>query len=136
MKQTLFNTAAGLFGAFISYAYGGWTDLLGFFLLAMAIDYVTGVAASIREGTGLKSEVGYWGLFRKILALLAILLAHRLDVVVGTDLIMTGAIYAFLANELLSITENYGRLGLPLPPVITNAIAVLKNRTGSGGDSK
>lgn len=128
MKQTIFNSFAGVFGAFISYAYGEWSDLLGLFLLAMAIDYITGIAASLKEGTGLKSDVGYWGLIRKVLSLLAILLAHRLDIVVGTDLIMIGAIYAFLTNELISITENYGRLGLPLPKAIQDGIAVLKNR--------
>jgi toxin secretion/phage lysis holin len=67
-------------------------------------------------------------LAKKGFMILVILLAHRLDMLLGINMIMTGAIYFYLANELLSITENYGRLGLPLPDQVRKAIEVLKGK--------
>lgn len=133
MKQTIFNAVVGAIGAAASWAWGGWSDLLGFFLLAIVVDYVTGVLASIKEGGGLNSEVGFWGLTRKGLMFIVILIAHHIDLLMGTNVIMTGAIYFYLANELLSIVENYGRLGLPLPDQVKQVIAVIKNR-GAGNN--
>ncbi|OAB34211.1 holin [Paenibacillus glacialis] len=117
-----------LFGTIGTYFFGGWTELISFFLLAIVIDYGTGLAASIKEGKGLSSKVGFWGLAKKGLMMLVVILAHRLDVLFGSDVIMIGAIYFYLANELISITENYGRLGLPLPKQIKDVIAILKKR--------
>jgi toxin secretion/phage lysis holin len=109
--------------------FGSWTESLTFLLLAMGADYVTGVAASIKEGKGLNSAFGAWGLARKGLILLVVLLAHRIDVLLNTeDVTMGAAIFFYIANELISITENYGRLGLPLPDRIRKMIAVLKER--------
>jgi toxin secretion/phage lysis holin len=94
----------------------------------MAVDYVTGLAAAVRSGTGLNSNIGFWGLARKGLMLTVILLAHRIDLLMGTDIIKGGAIYFYLVNELISITENYARIGLPLPDKLRQAIAVLKKQ--------
>jgi toxin secretion/phage lysis holin len=120
-----------LVGSVSTYFWGGWSELISFFLLAIVIDWVTGIAASIKEGTGLSSSVGSWGLAKKGLMLLVVILAHRLDVLMGMDVIMIGAIYFYLANELLSITENYGRLGLPLPKQIKDVIAIFKQKGGT-----
>ncbi|MEC0090612.1 phage holin family protein [Paenibacillus macquariensis] len=62
--------------------------------------------------------------------ILVVILAHRLDVLFATDVIMVGSIYFYLTNELISVTENYGRLGLPLPNKIKEIIAVLKQKGG------
>lgn len=128
MNQTAVNFSAGILGAFITYAFGGWNELLSFFLLAIAIDYATGIVASLKEKKGLSSEVGFWGLAKKGFMLLVVILAHRLDVLMQTDFVMDGAIYFYLANELISITENYGRIGLPLPKQVKKMIAILKDR--------
>ena len=114
-----------------TYFFGGWSELISFFLIAIAIDYVTGMLASIKEGHGLSSSVGSWGLAKKGLMLLVVILAHRLDILMGTDVIMIGAIYFYLANELISVTENYGRLGLPLPNKIKDIIAIFKQKGGT-----
>ena len=119
-----------LFGTIGTYLFGGWSELISFFLLAIVIDYVTGLAASIKEGKGLSSKVGFWGLAKKGLMLLVVILAHWLDVLMGTDVIMIGSIYFYLANELISVTENYGRLGLPLPNRIREIIAIFKQKGG------
>lgn len=126
--QAAFNAVAGIVGAVVAYAFGQWSELMSFFLFTMALDYITGVAASIKNGTGLNSNIGFWGLGKKGLMLLVVMLAHRMDLMMGTAVVMTGAIYFYLSNELVSITENYGRLGLPLPGWVKQIIAVLKNR--------
>ncbi len=60
--------------------------------------------------------------------LTVILLAHRIDLLMGTDIIKGGAIYFYLVNELISITENYAKIGLPLPNKLRQAIAILKKQ--------
>ncbi len=122
------NTFAAISGAFVTFAFGVWDELLSLLVIAMAVDYVTGLAAAVRSGTGLNSNIGFWGLARKGLMLTVILLAHRIDLLMGTDIIKGGAIYFYLVNELISITENYARIGLPLPDKLRQAIAVLKKQ--------
>lgn len=121
--------SAGIIGAIVTFAFGGGSEALIFLLVAMGVDYVSGISASLKEGKGLSSSVGGWGLTKKGLYLLVILLAHRMDLLLGTGMIMTGAIYFYAANELISITENYGRCGLPLPDRVKDVIAVLQNRS-------
>lgn len=122
------NTLAAISGAFVTFAFGGWDQLLSLLAIAMAVDYITGLAAAVRTGTGLNSNIGFWGLARKGLMLTVILLAHRIDLLMGTDIIKGGAIYFYLVNELISITENYAKIGLPLPNKLRQAIAVLKKQ--------
>lgn len=109
--------------------YGGWTQLIELLLIFIAVDYATGIIASLREGKGLNSEVGFWGLGKKGLLLLVVFLGHRIDIALQIDYVMNGAIFFYLTNELLSIVENYGRIGMPLPPVIKKIITVLKEKT-------
>lgn len=119
----------GMLGSVVTFAFGNWVESLTFLMVAMGVDYVTGVAASIKEGKGLNSVFGSWGLARKGLTLLVILLAHRIDILLDTnDITMGAAIYFYIANELISITENYGRIGLPLPARIRKFIEVLKDK--------
>lgn len=120
------TTSTGVLGAILTYSYGGWSELLSFFFLAMVIDYVTGIGASIKEQKGLSSKVGFLGIFKKFLMAVVVVMAHRMDILLGSSVIMTGAIYFYLANELISITENYGRLGLPMPDQVKQVIQILK----------
>ncbi|WP_036718533.1 phage holin family protein [Paenibacillus harenae] len=122
-------SVSGLVGSVITFAFGSWMESLTLLLVTMGIDYITGVAASIREGKGLNSVFGAWGLARKGLTLLVILLAHRIDILLETNTITMGAaIYFYIANELISITENYGRIGLPMPERLRKLIEVLKDK--------
>lgn len=130
--QTGFNACIGLAGAVLNYMFGGWSELLDLFLLVIAIDYVTGVAASIKEGAGLNSQTGFWGIWKKALMMLIVMLGHRFDEVLNADMFMAGFVYFFIANELISITENFGRLGVPLPERIRQLIEVLKERERDG----
>lgn len=126
-------TVCALAGAAVTFAFGGWTEALTVLLVAMGVDYITGVAAALRQKQGLSSNIGFWGLARKGLTLLVLLLAHRLDVLLGTgDMALGGATYFYLANELISVAENYGRLGLPFPERLRVLIAALKDRKKDG----
>lgn len=128
MNQILFSSILAALGACVTYAFGGVTELLGLFLMAISVDHVTGIAASMKEQRGLNSQVGFWGLTRKGMMLLVIMLAHRMDLLLNTSLMMTGATYFYLANEFISITENYGRLGLPLPGFLKQMVQVLRSK--------
>ena len=101
----------------------------------MAIDYISGLLVagvfktSPKSETGaLSSKVGYRGLCKKGMILLFVLIAYRLDLLIGTDYIRDAAIIGFCVNELISIVENAGLMGIPLPPILIKAIDVLVNR--------
>lgn len=129
------GAVCALLGAAVTFSLGIWNESLTFLLVLMAVDYITGVAAALKEGSGLNSNIGFWGLFKKGLILLVMMITHRLDVLLGADLIMGGAVFFYIANELLSIIENYGRLGLPLPDSLKRIVQVLRDRAGEPKDS-
>ncbi|MFC4596774.1 phage holin family protein [Cohnella hongkongensis] len=132
--QLYAGTACALLGAAMTFSFGNWSESLTLLIILMAIDYMTGIAAAVKEGSGLNSSIGFWGLLKKGLILLVIMITHRIDVLLGADLIMGSAVFFYIANELLSITENYGRMGLPLPDKLRNVVAVLRNRAGEKGE--
>ena len=122
-------------GAAVSTIFGGWSEALTTLLICMVIDYITGLVVagvfhnSPKTATGaLESNAGLKGLFRKAAMLLFVLIGHRLDVAVGTTYIRDAVCIAFIANEVLSLVENAGLMGVPIPEVVTNAIDVLKNK--------
>jgi len=131
MSSKIVNIVTAIIGGLMSYFYGEWSVLLQFLLLVVVMDYFTGILASVMEGKGLNSEVGFNGLARKGFIFLIIALLHRADIVLELSILMTGAIWFYIANELISITENYGRIGLPLPPQVKQIIAVLKQKKNS-----
>lgn len=129
-------TAVGVVGSFIASMFGGWTASLTTLLIFMGIDYVTGLVVagvfhnSPKTETGsLESRAGLKGLIRKMMVLLFVLIGYRLDVAIGTTYIKDAVCIAFIANETLSIVENAGLMGLPIPAVITNAIDILKKKS-------
>ena len=105
-------------------------------VLCMALDYLTGMlAAGIFHKSkksaqgGLESRSGWKGLCRKGISLLIVLVAYRLDLIAGTDFICNAVMAAYLVNELLSITENIGLMGVPVPKVLTGEIDLLKQKS-------
>ena len=131
----------GVIGSIVSSLFGGWSASLTTLLLFMAADYLTGlvVAAVFKKSpktkTGsLESKAGFKGLCRKGMMLLFVLVAYRLDLVIGTDYIRNAVIIAFIANELISLTENAGLMGVPLPAVRTNAIEILTKKSEESED--
>lgn len=128
-------TGVGIVGSFLASLFGGWTASLTTLLIFMGIDYITGlVVAGVfhnspkTESGALESRAGLKGLIRKVTVLLFVLIGYRLDVAMGVTYIKDAVCIAFIANELLSIVENAGLMGLPIPSVITNAIDILKKK--------
>ena len=133
--KSVICTGIGVIGSLVTSFFGGWTASLTTLLIFMCIDYLTGLVvagvfhASPKTETGaLESRAGLKGLIRKFSMLLFVLIGHRLDVAVGTTYIRDAVCIAFMTNELISIVENAGLMGLPIPAVIINAIDILKKK--------
>ena len=134
--RNAFCTALGLLGSLIAGAFGGWDAALTTLVIFMAVDYVSGVIVaavfhkSTKTATGsLKSWIGFKGLCKKCMVLLMVLIAHRLDLAIGAAYIREAVIIGFTANEGLSIIENAGLMGIPLPKVITKAVDALSDKS-------
>ena len=136
-KETI-CTYVGVVGSGIAAAFGGWDEALVTLIIFMAIDYLSGLAvagifhkSNKSENGALESRAGWKGLCRKCVTLLFVLIAYRLDLAIGVDYIRNAVIIGFMANELISIVENAGLMGIPLPGAIQNAIEVLTNKAQS-----
>jgi toxin secretion/phage lysis holin len=120
--------AAG--GAVASYLFGGWSIMLSILLTFVIIDYCTGLAAAAKEGK-LRSDVGLWGIAKKVMIFGIVTVAHLIDTALGeAHLFRDTAIFFYLSNELLSLIENAGRIGAPIPPALQRAVEVLKSKSG------
>jgi len=127
----------GVAGSIIANLLGGWDMALQTLVLFMAVDYVLGLIVagvfkkSQKSETGaLDSRAGWKGLFKKGVTLMIILVATQLDKMTGTEVIRDAAIIAYVANEALSIVENAGLMGVPIPDIIKRALEILKNKEG------
>ena len=134
-KYFSFLTVIGAIGGAIAQAFGGWTSALTTLVIVMGVDYITGLIVagvfhrSSKSKTGtLNSCAGFKGLCKKGVMLLIVLVATRLDIMIGTFFIKDCCVISFVCNETISITENAGLMGIPIPQVITKAIDVLKSK--------
>lgn len=134
MRQTV-CTGVGIVGSTIAAMFGGWDNGLATLLIFMVIDYASGLIVagvfkkSPKTDTGaLESKAGWKGLCRKCMTWVFVLIAYRLDLTIGTNYIRDTVIIAFIANETISLVENAGLMGVPLPAVITKAIDVLQKK--------
>lgn len=134
-KEAIF-TGIGIIGAAIAHLYGGWTSGMTTLVILMIVDYVMGLLVAAVFGKSKKTEdgklesrAGWKGLVRKSVTLLMVLVATRLDVLIGSNMVRDASVIGFSANEMLSIIENAGLMGIPMPSVITNAVEVLQKRS-------
>ena len=128
-------TALGLLGGCIADLLGGWDTGLQSLFLFMAIDYLTGLIVagvfkkSRKSQQGALDSLAAWkGLLRKGVTLGVVLIACRLDLLLGATIIRDATVIAYCGNELLSITENIGVMGVPLPKAVTNALEALQQK--------
>jgi len=128
VEKKLYNIIVTSGGALASYLFGGWSALLGILLGFVVIDYVTGFLAAAIEGE-LSSEVGLKGIAKKVCIFAVVAIANLIDTAMGNQHILRDAtIFFYLSNELLSIIENVGRAGIPVPSQIQKAVKVLKGK--------
>ena len=138
MKDTI-CLIAGIVGGFIATLLGGWDSALATLVVFMGIDFVTGIVTAAMgkskhsESGTLNSTAGWVGLAKKFCILLMVVVGVRIDILIGTNYIRDAVIIAFIANETISLVENAGLMGLPLPAVFTKAIDILQKKTESEG---
>ena len=121
----------------VTFLFGAWNDALTALAMFMLIDYITGVMCAINDHT-LSSEVGFRGICRKVLIFLLVGIANILDVqVIGTGSVLrTAVIFFYISNEGVSLLENAGRLGLPIPQKLKDILAQLHDRADGTDDEK
>ena len=134
MKE-FYCTLVGILGGFIAYFFGGWDSALATLVVFMGIDFISGLVvagvfkkSSKTKNGALESKAGFKGICKKFMMLLLVAIGYRLDLLIDTTYIKDSVCIAFMANELISIIENAGIMGIPIPKVITNAIDVLKGK--------
>lgn len=131
MKETI-ATVTGFTAGLLSWLVGGFDTPVLALIICMAVDYVTGlIVAGVfhnspkTTGGGLDSQVGWKGLARKFVTLLIVVIANLMDVMLGLAYIRDAVIIGFCANECISVLENAGHMGLPIPKVLIRAIEEL-----------
>ena len=135
------TTAVGVLGSFFAYLFGGWDASIITLLIFMAVDYVFGLIVagvfhkSTKSETGaLESRAGWKGLVKKGITMLFVVIAVRLDILlldmmaIESSFVRDGVCIAFIVNELISIIENAGLMGIPIPSVIKKSIELLKGK--------
>ena len=124
-------------GGWLGWFLGGLDGFLYALIAFVAIDYLTGVMCAI-VNKELSSEVGFKGLFRKILIFVMVGVGHILDTQVIGDgsVLRTAVIFFYLSNEGVSLLENAAHLGLPVPEKLKDVLAQLHNKSGKDGDEQ
>lgn len=134
MKE-FWNTVQLVFagiGGWLGYFLGGCDGLLFALLVFVITDYITGVMCAISDHK-LSSSVGFKGICRKVLIFLLVGIANILDVrIIGTGSVLrTAVIFFYISNEGISLLENAGHLGLPIPKKIQTVLEQLHDRSES-----
>ena len=116
-----------LVGGSITAVLGGWDLALQVLVLFVVLDYITGLVAAWYRKV-LNSWVGFRGICKKVLLFIPIAICYALDQVIGQEILRSLAIFFYLANEGLSITENLGLCGVPVPVPLLDALEQLKKK--------
>jgi len=126
---------SGVMAGSLAALFGPWSSDLTALLICMAVDYLSGSAVALvfhksrKTPTGAYSSAyGFAGLCKKAMLLGIIAVGHQMDGVLGLDSIRTALCVGFLTNECLSILENAGLMGIPIPKVLTQALDALQKK--------
>lgn len=128
-------TALGCLGGLVSWAFGGWDAAMAALLVCMAVDYLSGSMVALIFHNSRKTDSGAYdsryglkGLCKKGMMLLFVVVAVQLDRMMELDYVRDAVCVGFCSNEVLSIAENLGLAGVPLPRAITEALEQLQKR--------
>ena len=134
MKQYLCTTV-GMLGAGLAWAFGGWDTALIALLICMGVDYVSGSVVALVFHKSTKTETGAYnsaygikGLCKKGLTLLFVLVAVQIDRILAIDYVRDAVCIGFCTNEIISIIENLGLAGIPMPAIVTKALEQLQKK--------
>lgn len=124
--EAVWGTITGVVGVAAEILFGAWSNALAALVVAMLIDYVSGViAAYINPALSLNSQRGFRGILKKIMILLLVSLGHVLDTAMHQQIICIAVTYFFLGNEGLSIVENAAKAGVPIPTKLRDQLEQL-----------
>lgn len=133
MKDYIIQTAAGAAGAVFSFLYGE-VDAVFYVLIAlMVIDFASGLTNAALQ-KNMDSEVCFRGIARKVYILVLVAMGHLIDTALGITVAMNVIMFFYIANESISITENAGKMGLPVPQRILDILEQLKSENDKGGE--
>lgn len=132
-KGNVLKTTVATIGTGLTWLFGAWDTPLGILVLFITLDYTTGVIRGY-VNKELSSDVGLKGIARKAVIFIVLIVAVSLDRLMNTGswVFRTLVCYFYIANEGLSLIENCGALGLPIPPKIREALAQLKEGEKKG----
>ena len=126
--KSVINFVCGVAITSATYFLGGWDQAIQIMVLVMALDYFTGVCKAFKQKK-LNSRAGVLGFLKKLGYLVIVALSVVVDRLAGdTGAVRTLTIYFFVANDGLSILENWGAMGLPLPKKLFDALEQLKGK--------
>ena len=126
MKEDIFCAIFASLGTFLIYLFGGFDVAMQSLLIAIVLDYISGLIKAYNNKV-LSSKIGFRGIVKKLGILVLVMIAVVIDRITGeSGAIRTLIIYYFVANEGLSIIENLGEAGLPIPKILKNALKNLK----------
>ena len=132
--DVIYKTGAAVIGGLAGLFFGESMGLLVALFWMAAIDYGSGLVAGYTEKT-LSSKIGFKGIAKKVMIFVMVALAHQVDSALGTkNMFRDATIVFYMANELLSIFENAGRMGVPVPERLMQAVEVLKGKSEKGAD--
>ena len=133
----------GVIGTVIAHLFGGWSSTMTTLLILMGLDYLTGLIIagvfkkSKKSKTGSLSSNECWkGVCKKGVALAFVLIGHRVDLMLGTDYVRDFVAISFIISELISLVENAGIMGVPIPKVIMNVIDILNKKVGEDSNGQ
>ncbi len=134
MKQAI-CTMAALVGAAFSWAFGGWDAAMAALTVCISVDYISGSIVALvfhrssKSASGAyNSSYGLKGLCKKGLMLLFVLVAVQIDRLLGSEYVRDAVCIGFSVNEILSIIENLGLAGIPMPDIIIKALEQLQKK--------
>lgn len=128
------------FSAAVGYFLGGWDGLLQLLVFVLAVDYITGLAVAgvfknspKTENGALETRTSFKGLIRKCCIIIIVMIVTRLELTLGDTVFCRNTVIVFfLANEILSILENAGLMGVKYPKFIRDALEVLLKKKDGG----
>ncbi len=124
----IIKLVATAFGVVVGYAFGGWGMLIHLLLILVIVDWLTGWAAAWMRGE-LKSRQAFYGATRKVAIFLIVTVAHFIDAALHLSVFQDAVVFFYIANELLSMIENVGKMGLPMPDILRNAVSIFESKT-------
>lgn len=135
VKMPLFSGATAVVGAAVGGLFGGYDGFLKALVVLVVIDYLTGLMCAFYDRT-LSSEIGFRGIFKKVLIFLLVIVANVVDTAFAPqgDLVRDAVIFFYASNEGISILENAVKLGVPVPKKLRDLLRQVNRKDDDKGE--